>query len=79
MNIIPSAHLIKEVKQRRSHQDLHVGISHRSYLGNDGGIEHCFRRESEFARLAKVGYLHLCPVDVVDHVRRMPSWIVSGN
>lgn len=75
MNILPSTQLIKEVKQRRSHPDLHVGISHRSYLRNDGGIEHCLRRESEFARLAMIDYLHLCPVDVVDHGRKMPSLV----
>jgi hypothetical protein len=75
MNIIPSAKLVEEVKRRRVHPDLHVGISHRSYLRNDGGIEHCLRRESEFARLAKVDYLHLCPPEVVVHGRRLPPLV----
>lgn len=58
--VIPSAQLIEMLQQQRRHAELHAGISHRSYLRNDGGIEHCVRRESAIAALANVDYLHLC-------------------
>jgi hypothetical protein len=75
VNIISSTQLIKELEQRQSCHELHVAISHRSYLWNDGGIEHCLRRESEFAKLAKIDFLHLCPVEAIDHGGRAYSLI----
>lgn len=59
--IISSAILVDNLGLRRCHTDLHVAISHRSYLLNDGGIEHCLRRESQAAKLLGVDYLHICP------------------
>jgi len=75
MNIISSDQFVKELKKRRNYPGLHVGISHRSYLRNDGGIEHCLRRESELSRLAEIDFLHLCPVDVIDHGRKISALI----
>ena len=75
MNIIPSALLVEELARHRRHSHLHVGISHRSYLLNDGGIEHCLRRETEIARLNGVDYLHLCPPEAAAQDRRTPALV----
>lgn len=75
INIISSDVLIWIINDLRSHQDLHIAISHRSYLRNDGGIEHCLRREGELAKLAKTDFLHVCPVDAINDDRRSCSVI----
>ena len=75
MKIIPSALLFEALKRRRRHADLHVGISHRSYLRNDGGIEHCLRRESEIAALGNVDYLHLCPPEAAVCSNEFPALV----
>ncbi len=62
MAIISSSQLFKDVCWKRCHAALHISISHRSYLSNDGGIEHCLRREVALAGRANVDYLHLCPL-----------------
>ncbi len=80
MNIVPSREVFETLNRERRFADIHVAISHRSYMHNDGGIEHCLRRESEIAKRMGVDYLHLSAPDVVNRVSGMPTLVeVSLN
>jgi hypothetical protein len=70
MNRSSSAKLFEQLTKNRQRTALHVAISHRSYLSNDGGIEHCLRHESEIARLANLDFLHVCPSEVVQQGKK---------
>jgi hypothetical protein len=78
---INALNLIKLIQNNRLRSDLHIAISHRGYLQNDGGIEHCLRRESMLAITQQgVDYLHLCPTQVNHNdISFLPSLDVTLN